>query len=250
MAGDARDDVLGRALRQLQVPEHRPGFHPALRARLEQEARGAGPQRGRHVPDRGRGRAARPGRWALGLSAAAAVILAVLVVTWTLPGTAPRAATAAEVRRAVTRAWASAESVSGMLVFRAPGAERWAFTITARGDLRLDNLTRGDSAVFDADKGVPRFLEPPQSEGDGEIRLASVRRGLAPGPPDNWSPGTLLDRGLGSVVRALAAGGGGTVKEITYEGRPAWLLDTDIRVSLITPDLSPDHLEVTVDVGT
>jgi len=137
-----------------------------------------------------------------------------------------------------------------MLVFRAPGAERWAFTITARGDLRLDNLTRGDSAVFDADKGVLRFLEPPQSEGDGEIRLASVRRGLAPGPPDNWSPGTLLDRGLGSVVRALAAGGGGTVKEITYEGRPAWLLDTDIRVSLITPDLSPDHFEVTVDVGT
>jgi hypothetical protein len=40
------------------------------------------------------------------------------------------------------------------------------------------------------------------------------------------------------------------VEEVTFHGRPAWLLDTDIRVNLIVPELSPDRLEVTVDRAT
>jgi hypothetical protein len=183
------------------------------------------------------------------------VAVAVLVVTSTLPGTKPRVATAAEVRQAVARAWSSARNVSGVLVSHAPrvfeeGTNRWSFILTARGDFRLDSLTRGGSTVYDAKKGVERSFHPSESIPDSGALFASERRGLAPGPPDSGPASSILDRGLGSVVRALATGGEGTVKEITYHGHPAWLLDTDIRANLIVPELSPNHLQVTVDQET
>jgi hypothetical protein len=183
------------------------------------------------------------------------VAVAVLVVTSTLPGTRPRVATAAEVRQAVAQAWASAKNVSGVLLSHAPrvfeeGTNRWSFILTARGDFRLDSITRGGSTVYDAEKGVERSLHPSESIPESGALFASERRGLAPGPPDAGPASSILDRGLGSVVRALSAGGGGTVKEVTYEGREAWLLDTDIRVNLIVPELSPNHLRVTVDQDT
>jgi hypothetical protein len=252
MTGDTRDEMLGAALRQLEVPEHRPGFESALLTRLAEDA--VASRRPRHAPRRARRPAFRRGPWALGLAAAAAVV-AVLVVTSTLPGTRPGTASAAEVRRAVARAWASAESVSGVLVSRAPsvfeeGTLRWSFILTAEGDLRLDDLTRGGSVVYQADKGLERSLNPSESIPDGDVLFVSERRGVPPGPPDPGPPSSLLDRGLGSVVRALSAGGGGSVREVTYEGRPAWLLDTDIRLNLIVPELSPNHLRVTVDQET
>jgi hypothetical protein len=178
-----------------------------------------------------------------------------MVVASLLPGTRPRLASAAEVRRAVARAWASTESVSGVLVSRAPrvfeeGKQQWSFILTARGDFRLDNVTRGGTVVYQAGKGLERSLNPSESIPGSDALFASERRGVPPGPPDLGPAVSILDRGLGSVVRALVVGRGGTVKEITYEGRPAWLLDTDIRVNLIVPELSPDHLEVTVDRAT
>jgi hypothetical protein len=256
MTGDVRDEVVGRALRELDVPEHRPGFHSELRARLvlEVEAETETPRR---APDRGQpGPAFRPGPWAWGLSAAAVVVaLVVILVTSILPGTRPTVATAAEVRRVVARAWAEAESVGGVLVSRAPrvfeeGTMRWRFLLTSGGSFRLDDLTRGGVVVYDAEMGVERGLNPSESTADSEVLFPSERRGLAPGAPDAGPTSSILDRGLGSVVRALAAGDGGDVEEITYEGRPAWLLDTDIRVNLIVPELSPNHLEVTVDRAT
>jgi hypothetical protein len=257
MSGELRDELLGAALRELEVPEHGPGFEVILRARITEEA--AAPGRPRHAPRRGSGPARRPafrpGPWTWGLSAAAVVAVAVLVVTSTLPGTRPRVATAAEVRQAVARAWASAENISGVLVSHAPrvfeeGTNRWSFILTARGDFRLDSITRGGSTVYDAQEGVERSFHPSESIPDSGPLFASERRGLAPGPPDAGPASSILDRGLGSVVRALAAGGEGTVKEITYEGKPAWLLDTDIRINLIVPDLSPNQLRVTVDQET
>jgi hypothetical protein len=183
------------------------------------------------------------------------IAVAVLVVTSTLPGTRPRVATAAEVRRAVARAWASTESLSGVLVSRAPhvyeqGTRRWSFILTAEGDFRLDDLPRGGSVVYDAQTGVQRSLIPSESIPDGYVLFPVELTGLPPGPPDLGPSVSILDRGLGSVVRALAVGGGGTVKEVTYQDRTAWLLDTDIRVNLIVPELSPNHLEVTVDQAT
>lgn len=252
MTDEVRDEVLGAALRRLDVPEHRPGFHAALKMRLAEESAARRPRPAR---DRPRGRLFRPRRWAWGLSAAAVVALATLVVTSILPGTRPPTATASQVRQTVARALASAENVSGILVSRAPrvfeeGTVRWSFILTSNGDFRLDDLTRGGSVVYRAALGLERSLSPSESIPDTEVLFASERRGVPPGPPDPGPAASILDRGLGSVVRALAAGGGGIVKEITYKGRPAWLLDTDIRVNLIVPELSPNHLAVTVDRAT
>ena len=256
MTGEARDEILGAALRELEVPEHRPGFQAALRKRMAEEGVAAdGPRRARHAPRPAPRPAFRRGPWALGLAAAAVVAVAVLVVTSTLPGTRPRVATAAEVRRAVARAWASTESLSGVLVWRSPGTfeegtQRWSFILTAEGDFRLEGLNRGGTVVYDARKGLERSFNPSESIPDGETLFASERRGVPPGPPDLGPASSILDRGLGSVVRALDAGGGGSVKEVSYEDRPAWLLDTDIRVNQIVPELAPDHLRVTVDRET
>jgi len=251
MSGEARDEILGAALRGLEVPEHGPGFDAALRELLEEEA--ARRKRPRHAPPPRQ--AFRPGPWTWGLSAAAVIAVAALLVTSTLPGTRPTTATAAEVRQAVARAWSSAKNASGVLVSRAPrvfeeGSQRWSFILTARGDFRLENLTRGGIVVYDAATGVERGLDPSESIPDSDALFGNERRGLPPGPPDAGPRSSILDRGLGSVVRALSAGDGGTVREITFDGRPAWILDTDIRVNLIVPDLSPNHLEVTVDQAT
>jgi hypothetical protein len=178
------------------------------------------------------------------------------VVTSTLPGTRPRVATAAEVRQAVARAWAETQNVRGILVSRAAevfeqGTRRWSFILTAEGDFRLDELDRGGSVVYDAQTGVERSLIASESIPDSYVLFPVELTGVPPGPPDlGPSFNTLLNRGMASVVRALASGGGGTIKEITYGGRPAWLLDTDIRVNLIVPELSPNHLRVTVDQET
>jgi hypothetical protein len=254
MSGEVRDEMLGAALRELDVPEHRPGFEAALRARLAEEAA----TRGRSGP--GRHRARRPGfrptPWAWGLSAAAVVALAVLLVTSTLPGTRPRVATAAEVRRAVATAWAQTQNVQGVLVSRAAevfeqGTRRWPFILTADGDFRLDEFERGGSVVYDAQSGVERSLIASESIPESYVLFPVELTGMPPGPPDPGpSFNTILNRGLASVVRALASGGGGTVKEVVYEGRPAWLLDTDVRVNLLVPELSPNHLRVTVDQET
>ena len=255
MTREVRDEALGTALRELDVPEHRPGFHAALRARLREEsATSVLPRRAR---PNARQPVFRPGPWTWGLSAAAVIALAVLVVTSSLPGTRPRVATAAEVRRAVARAWATTESVSGVLVSRTAevygqGTRRWSFLLTADGSFRLDDfIRRGGTVVYDARTGEERSLIPSESVPESDALFAAERTGLPPGLPD---PGptfnTLYQRGLASVVRALASGGGGTVSEVTYDGRPAWLLDTDIRANLITPEFSPNHFRVTVDQET
>jgi hypothetical protein len=253
-----RDEALGTALRELEVPEHRPGFHQALRAMLERETadrgivgRGPGP-----VHPRPRHRAHARRRWARGLATAAAMIaLVVGVVMVGVPGRAPRVATAAEVRARVAQAWASAQSISGELVVEnrgvfGPGKRRWAFILTARGDVRLTDLTRGGEIAYQAGRNVERSLSVSESIQDSDQPFASERRGLAPGLPDQGPSLSILDRNLGSVVRALAAGGGASVREVTYRGRPAWLLDTDIRANVLEPELSPNHLEVTVDRET
>ncbi len=247
-----RDETLGAALRDLDVPEHRSGFDEALRAMLRDEIPGA-----RILGRRGRSIRTSPRRrWAWGLATATTItVAAVLAVAVGLPGGGPGAATAAEVRASVAQAWASADSISGVLVVDdtaayGPGTRRWEFILTARGDLRLTDLTRGGTVVYDASRGVERALLPSESIGSSDVLFPSERTGLAPGLPDEGPSVGILDRNLGSVVRALTAGSGGSVSEITYQGRPAWILDTNIRANLLEPQLSPNHLEVTVDRET
>jgi hypothetical protein len=98
-----RDEILGAALRSLEVPPHRPGFQAELRARLgtpvpeRDTARQDRPARPDRAP-RPRGRVRHPLRWALGLAAAAAVALAAVLAV-PLSGGAPASA-AAVARRA------------------------------------------------------------------------------------------------------------------------------------------------------
>jgi hypothetical protein len=257
MRREVRDEMLGGALRDLHVPEHGAAFGATVRARLlEEPARGdltsLPSRRPASQARRSQGRRPRAWRsWGRRLASAAVVAAAALAVTSALPGTTPRKATAAEVRQAVAHVWASIENVRGILVWIAPeiyeGERRWSFLLTDRGDLRLEDLGRGGTVAYDAGEGVERSLTPSESL-PGDDLFASERRGLAPGPPDEGPSEHLLDRSLGSVVRALAAGEGGTVTEVTYEGRPAWRLDTDVRANLVAP--SPDHLVVTVDRET
>jgi len=252
-----RDEILGAALRRLEIPEHRQGFHTELRAMLatdvaERKATGVEPLEKPRWHTLRRGPVRHPLRWTLGLSAAAAAVLAVFLVVGDLPGTSPQMASAAEVRAAVVHAWASAENISGDLVIRSErvfgkGTSRWAFTLTSRGEFSLIALPRGADRAYDAGHNVERSLDAESNP--GEPVFGNLIKGLAPGLPDSSPSTTILDRSLGSVVRALVASGGGTVKETMYRGRPAWLLGTDIRVNL-SAYMPPDHLQVTVDRQT
>lgn len=278
--GETRDVALGTALASLEVPDHRPGFLAELARALHADdgapaahgARGRAPSGAgappaatappphdvpRRPPSRHRTRA----RWT-GLAAAVAVVAATIVVaTSSLPPSHAPVATAAEVRAAVAQAWTGARTIAGELVTEDAGgqARHWSFLLTASGDARVDDRTLGGTHVYDATANVERALLPSESLGsdtDGDVVLfASEHRGLAPGRPDRAPAASeLLRLRLGSVVRALVAGGasgnGATVGETVHEGRPAWLLDTDVPVNLIVPDHSPDHLLVTVDQET
>lgn len=261
---EGRDLRLGAALRELPVPAHRPEFRAGLRTALlrelarrreeeEEEEPSSGPQADRvlrHLPRR---RAIRRLEWGMGLAAAVAAGLALFLVLVGLPGTTPRAATAAEVRAAVAEAWAAADNIQGVLVIESedPGAfgrgeVKWRFILDARGNFRLTGITREEDIAYNADRGVERRL----SSLDSDQLVAGEGVRVAPGPPDQGPSTNILDRHLGSVVRALAAGEGGRVREATYEGRKTWLLDTDVRVNLLLPDVSADHMQITVDQRT
>ena len=258
---EMRDDVLRAELSELEVPEHAPDFKARLRAWLEEDVASRdslpGSERVMPLPPTRRKRVTRR-RYAW-LPAAGAAVVAALVVAIMIgePGVTPRVATAAEVRGAVAQAWATADKVRGILVSQSSAPpdrkqeeRRWRFVITARGDVRLTAITRPGDIVYDADDNIERGLNPSESISDSDVLFGSEIRGLAPGPPDQTSSITALDRALGSVVRALAASRGGDVRETTYEGREAWLLETDLPVPEKDEEFWPDHLEVVVDQET
>ena len=205
-----RDEVLGTALRALDVPEHGPGFDSELRRRLGRER-----VAGRERTLRGSRVLAGRRRWLAAVGAAAALALVAIALPSVLPG-GPEAATAAEVRAAVSAALASTESLSGVLVNREQSGEvRWSFLMTARGDFRLTGITHPPDLAYDARENVERYSD----EG-----YFTVRTGIAPGWPDSTASDWAVQRGLGSVVRALEAAGDTRVREIEYRSRPAWLL--------------------------
>jgi hypothetical protein len=64
--------------------------------------------------------------------------------------------------------------------------------------------------------------------------------------PASW----LLPDELGAYVRALLAAGDPGVRDVTYEGRPAWHVEVDTVPNAIVPAFSGDRLEITVDRET
>jgi hypothetical protein len=258
---EARDEALGAALRQLDVPPPREDFYPSLLARLEAEAGSSRPAHPRW-------------RWAAGspmwLGAAAAVLVIVMVVSWVgLPGgkrsdlLGPRPAeaiTADEVRARVDAALAGLRTLTGELHIedfplvpnpppydpavpdRRP-PERYAFSLTSTGDFRVNGLHDNSVTAYSTDRGSQRSFRTAPDAGT----LAAELTGLAPGPPDPAPNPTELSRSLGALVRSfLRTDADVAVQEATHDGRPAWHLVVPVTGESGTIG----ELDITVDQQT
>jgi hypothetical protein len=248
-AATVRDEILGAALRDLAVPEHRPDFHARLHYLLAEEHR-------LRVADERRRLRARRRRiaWAVRLAAAAVMVAAIVVAGLPRTETGPRPATAAEVKARVAGALASAKTMSGEIAYlskdplRGTSNSRWAFGLTAKGDFRLRQTDGKNDLAYDAAHGVERSLNQSASIQDDSTLFASERKGLAPGRPDPGPSGSILERDLGAVVRALLAAKDPRVEETKHEGRPAWHVEVPVPTNLIYPDA--DRFDITVDQET
>jgi outer membrane lipoprotein-sorting protein len=248
-----RDDELGAALRELEVPEHRPSFHAELHRRLADE-------RFARAAVEGRSPRVRPMRLRWGLRVAILVaVVAVVVVAIGIPRTertpriaGPEVATAAEIKAQVQAALAAMRNLSGTVVSDGPEAgdeQRFRFTLATEGDFRLIGPTAEEVIAYDASRGVTRSVQRSESAG-GDTFFYAVRRGVAPGRPDLGAPTWTIPDEFGAFVRALLAAEDPRVREIVYQARPAWRLDIDVVPNAIVPDSSADHLEITVDRET
>jgi hypothetical protein len=244
-----RDEVLGMALRELDVPEHRPDFHARLHYLLGEEHRRRLADARRRVRVRRRRIA-----WGVRLAAAAAMVAAIAVAGLDGTKTAPEAASWVQVRARVSGGLSSARTMSGEIAVRSKdpltgtSSSRWAFGLTAKGDFRLRQTDGKNDLAYDAAHGVERSLNESASIQDASTLFASERKGLAPGRPDPGPSDSILGRDLGAVVRALLAADDARVEETVYEGRPAWHVEVPVPANLVYPDA--DRFDITVDQET
>ncbi|HEX5469051.1 MAG TPA: hypothetical protein VFW80_08390 [Gaiellaceae bacterium] len=242
-----RDESLGAALRELDVPEHRPGFHDELRRRLTDER--VVPVRPARAPRR------RFNRRRVGLALVAAAVAAAVVAIGIPRGGdesdrlgGPDAAFAA-IKAKVTSTLESMRNLSGVLVYDGPergDKNRWRFTLTAKGDFALVGPTSGERITYDASTGVARSAQRSESLGGGPLFYAE-RTGVAPGLPDPSPPTWLVPTDFAAFVRALLAADDARVQETTYDGRPAWVLGVDTVPNAIVPEFTGDRFQITVD---
>jgi hypothetical protein len=249
-----RDEELGAALRELEVPEHRPSFYAELHHRLAEDRLESS------ATARRRQRARRTRlRWGFRV-AALVVVAAIVLVAIGIPSTkrtpslvgGPEQATAAIIKAKVRTALAEMRNMSGRLVSDGPerrDKRRWQFALTASGDFVLLGPAGGEKIIYDASAGVVRSAQRSASMG-GDMLFYAVRRGVAPGPPDLGAPTWIIPEEFAAFVRALLAAQDPRVREISYEGKPAWRLDIDVVPNAIVPDFSGDRLEITVDQAT
>jgi outer membrane lipoprotein-sorting protein len=205
------DDLLGAALRELEVPEHRPAFHRELRRRLRAERR--------------------PHRVVrLGLLAAAAAIAAVLVATLRHGGSTAEAAVAQAKLRAALAAF---HNVSGRIVASGAGQGKtvtFRFALDRKGDVRLDGPRAGDVLLYDAKELTFRSAQHSASMG-GSTLFYAVHTGAL--------PPTLVTSTFGAYVQKALAAKSPAVQDVTYAGRPAWQLL-----------VAAQNVRVTIDKGT
>lgn len=199
-----------------------------------------------------------PTRWALRVAAVAAVAAVAIAVVGLprggrspLPG-GPQPANAALVKAHVRAALTTLRSLTGTLVAtdaRESDGGRWHFAVDAAGDLRLEGPKPGDLETYDASTGVVRSAQHSASLGANTLFYAE-RSGVAPGRPDQGPPSWVLPEQYGAFVRAALADTPSSVKPTTYDGRPAWQLTVETTPNAIVPDLTGDHLAITVDRAT
>jgi hypothetical protein len=232
--------MLGDALRQLEVPEHRPSFHADL-GRLLAEERIAG-RRFRRAPKR-----VNRARLAVALVAAAA---AALIIAIGIPRGEHSTADAALIKEKVRLALGTMRNLQGILVYDGPRKDderRWRFTLTAEGDFELGGPRRHEWMAYDASARIARAAQRSESLGGVGPLFYSERRGLAPGLPDPGPPSWLIPTEMGAFVRALLAADDPRVRVTVYEGRPAWTLSVDTVPNAIVPEFTGDRFQITVD---
>jgi hypothetical protein len=212
-----RDEQLGEALRELVVPGHGVDFHRELRERLAAE-------RPRHRL-----------RWLAPVAVAAAAAIAFVVIGLPSAHQASAALVQAKLREALT----SVQTLQGTLL---TDGNRWRFALDARGDFRLEGPDAGEVTTYDAATGVVRSAQHSASLG-GDTLFYAERDGVAPGPPDQGPPTWLLPQQLGAYVRAALAANDPRVRTVG----DTWQLDVDVEPNAIVPELSGDHLSITVD---
>jgi outer membrane lipoprotein-sorting protein len=227
---EARDPILGSALRQLDVPAHDASFWVELRRQLEVD----------QLPRRRRWNQfprARQMRLVASAVAAAAAALALVLVL----GKGAPTATAAQVRARVLATLGAVRSVSGVVVARQPdGTGRvlnasWQFDLSADGSLRIQGIRPYHTRlVYNAARNLEWF-----SPGPGQESGLSLRTGIAPGVPDSFRATWVVQLTLDTVLRTLAQAGDARVRTVDFDGRPAWFLRYRTR--------SGDVHEVTVD---
>jgi hypothetical protein len=242
-----RDEVLGNALRQLEVPEHRQSFHADLRRLLAEE---------RIARRRFRGAPKRVNRARLAVALVAALV-AVLIMAIGIPLVehssrlgGPQPVDAALIKAKVRLALGTMRNLRGILVYDGPRKDdekRWRFTLTAQGDFELDGPGRGEWMAYDASAGIARAAQRSESLGGVGPLFYSERRGLAPGLPDPGPPSWLIPTEMGAFVRALLAADDPRVRVTVYESRPAWTLGVDTVPNAIVPEFTGDRFQITVD---
>jgi hypothetical protein len=247
-----RDAELGAALRALDVPEHRPEFYAELHSLLARERTG-------RLSDAPRRRTSRT-RWSLRVALVAAVAALAFLAYDLLRsenGPAPSIvvvenATAAEIQAQVRQALEAAGALSGILIEDGALQDdefRGRFLLTANGGFRLSGqspLMLEEEYAYDAGRGVERLFT---RHADGSVS-AGIRRGVAPGWPDPAPSDWILPGQFGSLVRAFLAAEDPSVREVTYDGRPAWRLEVDAVPSGVVPELTGDSFAITVDQET
>jgi hypothetical protein len=236
-----RDEALGTALRELEVPEHAPDFQARLDRRLAEEGV-------RHLPRRRSPRRALP----VALVAAAAAIVVVAIGVPRTERAGPEVATAAQITAKVRTALSAMRNLSGVVIADGPepgDEQRWQFTSSVEGDLRLVGPTQGEVITYEATSGVSRSVQKSASAG-GDTLFYAERRGVAPGLPDLGPPTWIIPNEFGAFVRALLAADDPRVQEIVFQGRRAWRLDVDTVPNAIVPELSADRFQITVDRRT
>lgn len=234
-----RDHELGSALRELDVPDHGPMFFDDLERLLENEAARRPTRRPRL-------------RWGVRIAAVAAALAVVAAVVGLPRAERTQVASAAVVKAQVRASLDALRTLSGVIVANGPAqrdTRRWRFALDARGDFRLDGPAPGESLAYDAATGIVRSAQRSASLG-GDTLFYAERRGVPPGPPDLGPPTWLLPGELGAYVRALLAAGDPSVREVTYERRPAWRVEIETVPNSIVPSFSGDRLELTVDRET
>jgi hypothetical protein len=188
-------------------------------------------------------------RWTWPLAAAtAAAATAVGLIAIGVPRThktpriaGPQPASAAVVKSHLRHALVQMRDLSGVLVATEASrgsTERWSFVLDAAGDVRLEGPGAGEVVTYDSATGVARSIQHSASMG-GSALFYAERTGVAPGPPD-----------LGAYVRAALAARDPGVRNVVFDGRPAWRLDVETVPNAVAPELSGDELQVTVDRRT